>query len=130
PPAVSPLSLHDALPICIEHRDAFGALMAEFFRDLDVLVTPALAAPLPRAERWSERGWLANVATNARFAPFTGPWNHARWPAAALPTGGRHSTGVPLSVQLVARPGGEALLLGVARQLETLRPWPRHAPLG
>src|SRR5690606_41923617 len=83
PPAVSPLSLHDALPICIEHRDAFGALMAEFFRDLDVLVTPALAAPLPRAERWSERGWLANVATNARFAPFTGPWNHARWPAAA-----------------------------------------------
>ncbi len=114
----------------IEHRDAFGALMAEFFRDLDVLVTPALAAPPPRAERWSERGWLANVATNARFAPFTGPWNHARWPAAALPTGGRHSTGVPLSVQLVARPGGEALLLGAARQLETLRPWPRHAPLG
>jgi len=112
-----------------EHRDAFGSLMAQFFRELDVLVTPTLAAPPPRAERWSERGWLANVAVNARFAPFTGPWNHARWPAVAVPTGSRHSTGVPLSVQLVARPGGEGLLLGVARQLEMLQPWPRHAPL-
>ncbi|HEY8470345.1 MAG TPA: amidase family protein [Longimicrobiales bacterium] len=111
----------------LEHRDAYGALMADSFRDLDLLVTPTLAAPPPRAVRWSERGWLANVVANARFAPFTGPWNYARWPAAAVPAG-RHSSGVPLSVQLVTRPGGEGLLLGVARQLEALRPWPRHAP--
>src|SRR5690606_8225998 len=62
----------------LEHRDAYGALMADSFRDLDLLVTPTLAAPPPRAVRWSERGWLANVAVNTRFAPFTGPWNYAR----------------------------------------------------
>jgi amidase len=36
---------------------------------------------------------------------------------------------MPLSVQLVAPEGGEGLLLSVARQLESLRPWARHAPL-
>jgi amidase len=41
---------------------------------------------------------------------------------------GRHSKGTPLAVQLVARPGGEALLLSVAAQLEQLRPWVRLAP--
>src|SRR5918995_1319774 len=37
--------------------------------------------------------------------------------------------GFPLAVRWAAAPGGGALLLGLARQLETLRPWPRHAPL-
>jgi amidase len=31
-------------------------------------------------------------------------------------------------VQLVAGPGGHALLLSLAAQLESLRPWPRTAP--
>ena len=42
---------------------------------------------------------------------------------------GSTEDGLPLGVQLAAAPGGEALLLSVARQLESLRPWPRHAPL-
>jgi Asp-tRNA(Asn)/Glu-tRNA(Gln) amidotransferase A subunit family amidase len=32
------------------------------------------------------------------------------------------------TVQLVAAPGGEALLLAVAAQLERVRGWRRHAP--
>jgi amidase len=36
---------------------------------------------------------------------------------------------MPIGAQLVAPPGGEGLLLSVAKQLESLRPWPRHAPL-
>jgi amidase len=32
-------------------------------------------------------------------------------------------------VQLVARPGGEGLLISLAAQLESLRPWPRTAPV-
>jgi amidase len=38
--------------------------------------------------------------------------------------------GLPLSVQLVSRPGTESLLLGLAATLERLRPWPRTAPPG
>jgi len=39
-----------------------------------------------------------------------------------------HPNGMPLSVQLVGRPGSEATLLAVAGQLEQLQPWARTAP--
>ena len=91
-----------------------------------MLVTPTLATTPVVAEGWSRRSWLAN-ARAATFAPFTGVWNLAGYPAAAVPAG-IHPDGMPLSVQVVAPRGGEALVLSVARQLEGLRPWPRHAP--
>ena len=59
--------------------------------------------------------------------PFTPPFNLVGFPAASVPAG-TTADGLPLGVQLAAAPGGEALLLSLARQLETLRPWPRHAP--
>ena len=58
----------------------------------------------------------------------TGAVPAASVPAASVPAG-TSADGLPLGVQLAAAPGGEALLLARARQLETLRPWPRHAPL-
>jgi amidase len=97
-----------------------------FFTDHDVLVTPALArSPLPAVE-WSHRGWLTNVIANIRYAPFAAPWNVAGWPAMTVPTG-TGADGLPRAVQLVARPGGEATLLGLAATLERLHPWPRTA---
>ncbi|HWG94131.1 MAG TPA: amidase family protein [Mycobacteriales bacterium] len=110
-------------------REKWRAAAEAFFGDHDVLLTPALAQrPLP-AVRWGQRSWLSNVMSNSRYAPFAAPWNLAGWPAMAVPAG-VHPKGTPLSVQLVARPGGEALLLAVAKQLEELRPWARLAPLG
>jgi len=98
-----------------------------FFADHDVLITPTLARdPLP-SRAWSDRGWFSNVWANAHYAPFAAPWNLAGWPAIAVPAGLAPS-GMPLSVQLVAQPGGEATLLAVAAELEQLRPWPRVAP--
>jgi amidase len=35
---------------------------------------------------------------------------------------------MPLTVQLVGRPGTEAILLGLAAQLEQQRPWMHVAP--
>jgi len=65
---------------------------------------------------------------NSRFAPFAQAWNLAGYPAAAVPLG-MHPAGTPLSVELAAPAGGEALILSVARQIEERSPWPRHAPL-
>jgi amidase len=62
------------------------------------------------------------------YMPFCPPLNLVGFPAASVPAG-TSADGLPLGVQLAAAPGGEALLLSVARQLETLRPWPRHAPM-
>jgi amidase len=94
----------------------------QFFADRDVLITPALAQPPKPAKAWGDRGWLANIWSDSHYAPFAAPWNLAGWPAMAVPAG-LHPNGTPLSVQLVARPGGEALLLGLAATLERLRPW-------
>ena len=110
-------------------RERWQRRAGAFFADLDVLVTPMLAQPPLLAKAWARKGWLSNVWANSRFAPFAAHWNLAGWPAMAVPAG-LHPNGTPLSVQLVAKPGGEAMLLAVAAQLEQLRPWPRTAPSG
>jgi amidase len=107
-------------------RERWRRTAEAFFADHDVLVTPALAQPPLEAKAWGDRGWIPNLVANVRYAPFGAPWNLIGWPAMAVPAG-LHPNGMPLSVQLVARPGSEALLLGLAGQLEELRPWPRNA---
>ena len=97
-----------------------------FLGDADVFLSPTLARPPLAAKAWGQRGWLANLISCAVAEPFCAPWNVAGWPAIAVPAG-LDPRGLPLSAQLVARPGGEALLLSVAAQLETARPWPRVA---
>lgn len=108
-------------------RDTWRRQATAFFADVDVLVTPTLAGPVPVAEGWTRRSWVANIRAS-NFAMFTGSWNLAGFPALALPAG-FDAEGMPLSVQLAAPEGGEGLLLSVAKQLEAMRPWPRHAPL-
>ena len=98
-----------------------------FFADHDVLLTPMLAQKPRRAAEWGAKGWWANIASNAIYAPFAAPWNVAGWPAMSVPTGTGPS-GTPLAVQLVGLPGSEATLLAVARQLEAAQPWRRVAP--
>ena len=108
-------------------RLAWQRAAERYFERVDVLVTPMLAQPPPAAIAWHAKGWLANLLTNIRYAPFAAPWNLAGWPAMAVPAG-RHPSGLPLSVQLIGRPGSEPVLLGIASELERLRPWPPVAP--
>ena len=98
----------------------------KFFADVDVLVTPGLAHPPISASTWGKRAWLASVVSNAYYAPFAMPWNLAGWPAIVVPAG-IDPRGLPLTVQLVGKPGTEAQLLALAAQLEELRPWRRVA---
>jgi amidase len=107
-------------------KQSWIARAEEFFAEHDVLVTPTLATWPPKARRWHERRWLANAVPSIRVAGFTGLWNLAGYPAISVPVG-RHSSGLPIGVQLVAGPGGESRLIGIAAQLETLNPWPRTA---
>ncbi|HET7280549.1 MAG TPA: amidase family protein [Dermatophilaceae bacterium] len=108
-------------------RDDFRSHLAEFFRGLDLLITPTLAAPPLYAARWGQRSWPWVFAANARYAPYCAPWNYAGYPAVSVPAGVHPRTGTPLAVQLAAPQGGEQLLFGVAALLERLAPWPRGA---
>jgi amidase len=110
------------------HREGWRRAHEPLFRRFDLLLTPTLARAPIAADEWRRRSWIANVAANMTYAPFAAPWNFAGFPAAAVPAG-LDPQGMPLSIQLVALPGGEALLLAVASQLERLSPWSRHPSL-
>jgi amidase len=111
-----------------EKRDRWRAHYLRFFDRYDVLLTPTLARTPPPAMGWKDKGWLANMRISTLYAPFCALWNMVGFPAASVPAG-VSKNGLPLGVQLVGPDGAEALLLGVARQLEQARPWPRHAPI-
>ncbi|HEX3214351.1 MAG TPA: amidase family protein [Actinomycetota bacterium] len=99
-----------------------------WFEDHDLLLTPTLATPPLRVGAYRGKGLARTLLGLTGYMPFCPPFNLVGFPAASVPAT-TSAEGLPLGVQLAAAPGGEALLLSVARQLETLRPWPRHAPM-
>jgi amidase len=99
-----------------------------WFAGHDLLLTPTLALPPLPIGAYRGKGLAATLLGMTAYMPFPPPLNLVGFPAASVP-GGTTKSGLPLGIQFAAAPGGEALLLSVARQLETLRPWPRHAPL-
>jgi amidase len=105
------------------------AKLGALFADCDVLLTPALAQPAVQTGRWAGRGalWTLNGVSRFTLSPLLSAWNVTGQPAAAVPAG-FSSDGLPLSVQLVGRPGDEATLLSLAAQIETERPWADRRP--
>ena len=70
-------------------------------------------------------------ALRARLGWLTPPWNITGQPAISLPALVSEA-GLPIGVQLVAAPGREDVLVGVAAQLERALEWtsrtaPTHA---
>jgi amidase len=94
----------------------------------DLLLTPTLAM-LPVPVGWdteSDDPW-EQFDRAVRFTPFTAAFNVTGQPAVSLPL---HWTddGLPVGVQLVGPPFGEALLVRVSAQLEAARPWAGRRP--
>ena len=63
----------------------------------------------------------------ASWYPYTMPFNLTGNPAASLPCGFDRD-GMPLAIQLIARPGADADLLRVAAAFEAARPWAERRP--
>jgi amidase len=108
-----------------------GRVLARYrawFADHDLLLTPTLAQPPLRVGAYAGKGLVRTLLGLTAYMPFPPPLNLVGYPAMSVPAG-FSADGLPVGVQLAAVPGGEALLLSVACQLETLRPWPRHAAL-
>jgi amidase len=94
----------------------------------DVVVTPTLAQPpAPVGGLRNDEDPEAELAAMAGFTPFTPPFNASGQPAISLPVHWT-DTGLPIGVQLVARPGADGVLLAVARQLEQECGWLRKRP--
>ena len=72
-------------------------------------------------------GAFAKLRRNTAFTPFTAVANLTGQPAMSLPLHWS-AGGVPIGVQLIGRPAGEAALLALAAQIETARPWSGRRP--
>ncbi|KZE40739.1 amidase [Microbacterium sp. T32] len=97
------------------------------FAAFDAVLTPALAqSPRPV-------GWYAGYdpertfAMQVEYAPYSSFVNVAGLPALTLPVT-RDAEGHPVSVQLIGRPGGEAMLLALGAELEARRGPLPHPP--
>jgi amidase len=110
---------------------AFARRLITSLAPYDMLLTPALA------ERPLLLGTLDTAAPDPMstftrsglFTPFTPIFNASGQPGISLPLY-EGSDGLPLGVQIVGRPAGEAQLLALSAQLETAQPWAqRRAPL-
>lgn len=104
----------------------FARAAAAWFDGYDVLMTPTLTRGAVPIGTWAGKGWVPTMLGVGNWL-YTPPWNVAALPAASVPFG-QDDDGLPLAVQLVGPAGSEPTLLGLAAQLERLRPWPRLAP--
>ena len=98
-----------------------------FFRDFDVLLTPATAQPPFDVGKLLGRGALNTMNAMANVYPYGFRWNYTGQPAATIPAGFDDS-GLPRSVMLVARPNREDVLVSLGAQLEAERPWAEKRP--
>lgn len=90
-------------------RELYRERVAELTADVDLVVTPTLEMVAPPAG-------VGDLALRPRVLRLTFPWNVVGAPALALPCGTAED-GLPASVQLVGRPGDDALVLAAGALL-------------
>ena len=111
--------------LCLEVSDAeyaSGLRAREELREraeaamdgLDVLLTPTLASVAPKLP-------VDDLEIRAATLRFTYPFNALGWPALALPCGPAED-GVAASLQIVGRPGSDALVLAAGQSVEAALP--------
>lgn len=108
---------------------ALGRLVARFFLDFDLLVTPTMPVPpmplglLSPSREDAGAQWRDVMRTIA----FTSVFNASGNPAASLPLHW-NGEGLPIGVQFVAPYGDEAALFRIASALEQAAPWTHRRP--
>jgi Asp-tRNA(Asn)/Glu-tRNA(Gln) amidotransferase A subunit family amidase len=95
-------------------RALYRERMAELMAGVDLLITPTLSVVAPPSG-------VGDLALRDQLLRFTYPFNAIGAPALALPAGPAE-LGLPASVQLVGRPGEDALVLAAGARLWGLSP--------
>jgi amidase len=102
----------------LEKLDSYRSDMLAFMESYDAILCPASAFPAP------EHGGTFSEGARHAFT-YTGAYNMTGWPAAVV-RGGTSPEGLPIGVQVVARPWREDVALALAARLEAaLGGWQR-----
>jgi amidase len=121
--ALSARQLSEALAALSAYERSFIRQLSSF----DAVLTPALAMT-PRPIGWYDQDdGERNFAQQVQYTPFTSMLNVSGLPAIVLPVH-QTSDGLPMGVQLIGRPGGEATLLALGAQLERRVRWQQRHP--
>jgi amidase len=109
-----PLSVGDFTAL-LEEVDRCRSAMLTFLQSYDLILCPVCAFPAPLH------------GTTLSIPSYTGVYNLTGWPGAVV-RGGTSPEGLPIGVQIVARPWREDVALAVAQYLEAaLGGWQRPA---
>ncbi|MBB3036769.1 amidase [Hoyosella altamirensis] len=134
-----------------ERWNSYSRQLGAFHEKYDVLLTPTIARPPVRigqldtppvlnallrpvlrlgiADKFASTSvWKNTVLANLATVPFTQLANITGRPAMSVPTY-RTAAGLPLGVQFVGGLASEGLLLSLANQIETERPWAHLEPV-
>jgi amidase len=114
----------------VEQTRAASREFVRFWDDVDVLLTPT-AGILPPSVDWApwDQQPDEHMATFMGFANFSQPFNLSGQPGLNVPAVWTDE-GIPVGVQLVARPFEETTLFRLARQIELAMPWADRRPPG
>lgn len=97
------------------------------FETYDLIMTPSAAALPWKADQAFPREIAGRQVGPRGHAVFTAFVNLVGAAGINLPCG-QSSSGLPIGLQLVSRPGGDGLLLGIASQCEAANLWTMTAP--
>lgn len=118
----------------IQHIQALTAMHAwarkvvDWWNTYDILLTPTVALPpVPNGWVFSDGDPFMALVKSGQFIPYTPPLNVTGQPAASLPLFWSDD-GLPIGVQIVAAPFRDDLLLRLAAQVESARPWADKHP--
>lgn len=111
----------------VMRRAGVTARILSLWNEVDVLLTPGLASTALPAEGGFGKPLPLAFNTAGSFTPWTPVVNLTGQPAVAVPAG-TGGDGLPLSVQLIGRPGAEQTLYALAAQLEQAQPWAGRRP--
>ncbi|MEA2423169.1 MAG: amidase, partial [Thermoleophilaceae bacterium] len=101
----------------LRREPAVAARLNRPFESVDALIMPTVAQPAEPVGASQARGAVRTFYRGGPYVCYTAQWNYTGQPAAALPAG-FDDDGMPLSVQIVVRPGEDATLVALAAQLE------------
>jgi aspartyl-tRNA(Asn)/glutamyl-tRNA(Gln) amidotransferase subunit A len=105
------LKITDAeVSVSLRARELYRERVAELMEDLDLIITPTVPMVAPPSG-------IGDLELRGRMLSLTFPWNAIGAPALALPCGPAED-GLPASVQLLGKPGEDALVLAAGRLLE------------
>ena len=97
------------------------------WKEFDLLVTPTAPSAATPLEGDLTTGDVAAPEVLAALINFTGPFDLTGFPAISVPCGFTEG-GLPVGLQLVARPWEESLLLAAAHAYEQETAWHRRLP--